>query len=112
MATSSKLTQNLFHRCRLTRVRLRDRLGDRGVQRVPFISVEVVSFVVYDEIQHGALRQLGWLIDDEAPVSNRRAKTHEFQLSGTRRKAARLSSVGTAGELQLASIGGESSRGS
>jgi len=52
-------------------------LRDRRIQRSALVLVEVVSFVVEDEIEHGAIRELCRLVHDQPAILNCGAKTHE-----------------------------------
>ncbi|MGK3960205.1 hypothetical protein WMF38_45045 [Sorangium sp. So ce118] len=56
---------------RVARVVLRDALGQRHVEGLALVVIELVELVSpdRDEIRHGSLGQLGGLVEDEAAVS-------------------------------------------
>jgi hypothetical protein len=72
-STRAEPAQDFLGGRRVTFLGLNQTARNRGVQRLTFLLLELVSFVVDDEIQHGPLREVSGLIDDQPTVANRGA---------------------------------------
>lgn len=51
------------------------------MQRLAIRIVEVIAFVVDDEIENRAVGQMGLLVDDETPIAYRGAYTHAVSVA-------------------------------
>ena len=72
----SEFLQNLLGWRRATLVGLSKTARDRGVQRLSFLVIKLVAFIVDDEIQHRPLGEVSRLINDQSTIADCGADTH------------------------------------